>query len=129
MAYVDCHNLGGGEPKPSPCSSQRPPGQPLAIYTFMKYKCPASDLAVNMPERWQEVIHSSGGLCYVNFSLHFPWKWLIFGAASWPNLLAEAGSPRGPRFPLAEPVGLNVGSRQPKPLDTVFILEIRNRCL
>ena len=35
-------------------------------------------------EKWQEFVPSEGFLFYINFSLHFPWMWLIF----WPNLLA-----------------------------------------
>lgn len=74
---------------------------------FMKYQRPARDLNTFASERWQEVGHSSGGcLFYVNFSVHFPWKWLIFGAAFWPHLLTERLGPLEGCFPLGEPVGL-----------------------
>lgn len=93
------HGSLGGEPTLSPCSFTNAHSchQPVL---FMKYKCPTRDLAMDMPQRWQEVIYSSGGLFYANISLQFPWKLQVFGAACWPNLCVEdAGSPRGPSLP------------------------------
>lgn len=98
--------LGGGEPKPSPCSSQRPSGQPPARSFHEGPMSPQGPERQFASERWQEVVCSSGGfLFYVNFSVHFPWKWLIFGAAFWPNLLTERLDPPEGRFPLGDPRG------------------------
>lgn len=43
--------------------------------------------------------------------------------------LLESLDPLEAHPPCKRASGVNVGFHQPKPLDTVFILEIRNRCL
>lgn len=129
MACGDCGSLGGGEPQPRLCPSQRPSGPSLAS-PF--HEVPTSrqgpehvclrEMAGSWPFKWRLLV-----LCklFCAFSLEVAHLW---GSLLASSAYREAGSPRG-LFPFRGTRGVNVGSHQQKPLDNMFILEIRNRCL
>jgi len=97
----------------------------------MKDKRPTKDLAISIPPRDGRKVSIQVEASY--FMQTFLYIFIRSGRL-WGSLLAQSDCwrgwiPWGARPPFRRASGVDRGSHQPKPLDTMFILEIRNRCL